>query len=279
MKGNGKMKKSNVLKLTESAIMLAFAVVLSVMKLMDLPYGGSITLCSMLPVIVIAYRHGFAWGLCASSAFALLQLFLGASVLSYATSFLAAVLIILLDYLLAYGFLCIAGVFTKSKMNQTAALALSVVVSLVLRYACHVISGYVVWRDISIPADQAWIYSFGYNASYMLPELIITLIGAVYVSKVLNFRSETITRAAGEKDRMSVSASVFSIIGKTVLAAGAVWSTLVLIPHMQDESGVISITNVPAEAWKFAGIIFVAAIVIAFALLFAAKTLSKPKKA
>ena len=48
---------------------------------------------------------------------------------------------------------------------------------------------------------------------------------------------------------------------------------------MQDESGVISITNVPAEAWKFAGIIFGAAIIIAVVLLFAAKALSKPKKA
>ena len=56
-------KNKLALRLTESAIMIAAATILSMFKLVELPYGGSITLASMLPIVIIAYRYGTAWGI------------------------------------------------------------------------------------------------------------------------------------------------------------------------------------------------------------------------
>ena len=55
-------------KLIEGSMMIALATVLSIFKLVEMPYGGSVTLASMLPVIIFAYRHGILWGLGAGFA-------------------------------------------------------------------------------------------------------------------------------------------------------------------------------------------------------------------
>ena len=77
------MQTRKSIRLTESAIMLAFATVLSLVKIVDLPYGGSITACSMLPILLIAYRYGTAWGLFTAAAFSLLQIVTGMSSFTY----------------------------------------------------------------------------------------------------------------------------------------------------------------------------------------------------
>ena len=64
---------SNARKITEAAIMIALATVLSLIKLLDLPYGGSVTIASMLPVIIIAYRHGLRFGLLTGFVFGIIQ--------------------------------------------------------------------------------------------------------------------------------------------------------------------------------------------------------------
>ena len=60
-------------RLTESALMIALSTILSFIVLFRLPFGGSITPCCMLPVILIAYRYGTKWGLCTCFAFSLIQ--------------------------------------------------------------------------------------------------------------------------------------------------------------------------------------------------------------
>lgn len=241
--------------------MLAFATVLSIIKLVDLPYGGSVTVCSMLPIILIAYRYGALWGACTSVTYSLIQLMLGAGNLSYATSPMAVVCIILFDYVLAFGVLFIAGFFTKSRINQSVSLTVSVITSGTLRYLFHVIVGYVVWRDISIPETEAWIYSFGYNASYMLPEIIVTAIGALYISRVLDFRSRNISKISAPTETKKTSASVLSILSKTVPALGAFTAVCLLAPHIQSESGVISLGNIPSSALINAGVVLAATII------------------
>jgi len=168
-------------KLTESAVMLALTLILSYIKLLDLPYGGSITLCSMLPTILIAYRHGLLWGFAIGIANGLLQLLMGMSNLSYATSAAAAVAIILLDYIIAFAVTGFGGIFKKIFKNQSLSLILGTAFVCILRYICHVISGCTVWAGLSIPDTEALIYSLAYNATYMLPELIIAVAGAAYL--------------------------------------------------------------------------------------------------
>ena len=87
---------SSTQKLAESGLMLALATLLSLFKLADLPYGGSITAASMLPVLIIALRHGAVWGVFTGFAHGLLQLILGSSVLSWVTGWQAVVAVIVL---------------------------------------------------------------------------------------------------------------------------------------------------------------------------------------
>ena len=49
--------------LTECSVMIALTTVLSIIKLFEMPYGGSVTMASMLPIIIVSYRCGIGWGL------------------------------------------------------------------------------------------------------------------------------------------------------------------------------------------------------------------------
>jgi len=182
-------KKKRGLMIAESAIMLALGTALSLIAFAPWPAGGSITVFSMLPVLIIAYRYGMKWGFLVGGIYGLIQMILGMSALSYATNALAAVCIILFDYIVAFGVLGFGGLFRKVKL-QPVGFTLGIIVACVLRFLCHFLTGITVWADY---ADGIWpvvIYSLTYNGSYMLPELVITAaVGAVLMS-FLDFRSE-----------------------------------------------------------------------------------------
>lgn len=182
-----------ILRLTESALMLALSVILSLIKLTDLPFGGSVTLFSMLPVVIIAYRYGTSWGLLTGFVSGLLQMLLGMSNLKYGTTPLAVVAIILLDYIIAFGAQGLGGLFRKLP-HQGIGLAIGGGLACVIRYLCHVLSGVTVWKDFAPEGMNLYAYSFGYNATYMVPETLITMLGALLISLVLDFRSKNITR-------------------------------------------------------------------------------------
>ena len=182
-------KKKRILQICESAIMLALATALSIVTFFRLPAGGSVTPFSMLPVLIIAYRYGMKWGFLVGGVYGLIQMILGISALSYATNALAAICIILFDYVVAFGVLGFGGLFRKLN-NQAVGFSLGVTVACVLRFLCHFLTGITVWADY---AEGVWgviIYSLTYNGSYMLPELVITTsVGALLMS-FLDFRSD-----------------------------------------------------------------------------------------
>lgn len=182
-------KKKRILMIAESAIMLALGTALSLIAFAPWPAGGSITVFSMLPVLIIAYRYGVKWGLGVGAVYGLIQMVLGVSALSYATNAWAAVCIILFDYVVAFGVLGFGGLFRNIR-NQAVGFTLGVVVACALRFLCHFLTGITVWADY---AEGVWgviIYSLTYNGSYMLPELVITAaVGSVLMS-FLDFRSE-----------------------------------------------------------------------------------------
>ena len=80
------MKISRTRALVECAVLLAIATVLSLVKLVDLPYGGSVTVASMLPVVIISYRHGLGYGLLSGAVFGVIQQLLGLNTLSWVTT-------------------------------------------------------------------------------------------------------------------------------------------------------------------------------------------------
>ena len=108
--------------MTECSIMIALSTVLSIIKIIDMPYGGSVTVASMLPIIIAVYRHGWAWGLGAALVNSAIQLLLGLGTLSYFTTWQSIVAIILLDYIVAFGVFALASVFKKIEKRQSYAL-------------------------------------------------------------------------------------------------------------------------------------------------------------
>jgi len=178
----------NLRRLTESAILLAIATVLSLIQFTG-PWvlGGSITVCSMLPIVMIAHRYGTKWGLVSSLTFSLLQLVLGLKNVQYAPDALTAVGIILLDYVLAFGVLGFSAVFNGVIRDRRWAIVTGIVVTFFGRFLCHFVSGVIIWEALW-PNALGWapaVWSFAYNGSYMLPETIITAVAAFLLYKPL----------------------------------------------------------------------------------------------
>ena len=248
------MKQTKMLRLVESGLMLAVATALSMVKVLDLPYGGSITAFSALPILLVAYRHGTGWGLVTALAHALIQLMLGASTLSYATSAAAAVAIVVLDYLLAFTVLGLGGIFRRRCENQGTALVLGAVVTGALRYLLHVIAGCTVWAGLSIPTEAALVYSLAYNATYMIPETAVTALGAWYLSRAVDLREQTPTRA--KSAAVKPAAFWVGLAGSAAVLAAAVWDVVEIFRPLQDgETGDFVIRNLSLVNWPLVVIV------------------------
>ncbi len=255
-------------RLVESAIMVAIGTVLSVLRILHLPYGGSVTIACMLPVIIISFRHGIRWGLVTGFAFGVLQQLLGLHNLSYVTTWQSIVAVIVLDYLVAYMVLGLGGTFRKLS-SQPRALFLGALLVCVLRYLCHVISGATVWAGLSIPTAAALIYSISYNATYMIPETIVTCALAHYVGNILDFREENIGKMVRrEKDRYPFAKWIAGLL----LAATLTFDVRNIFAHLQNaETGDFDITGLSAVNWPLLAVVTVVCAGIAICLLFVAK--------
>ena len=174
------MKKISVRMMVESSIMIALATVLSMIKI-DLPFGGGITLVSMLPLVVISYRWGWKWGVVTSFLYGCIQLLLGLDNVSYAENAITAIGIVLFDYLVAYAVIGFSSYFG----NTRAKMCLGIIVSFTMRFICHLITGALIWGQwmpesyMGLKMTNPWFYSFLYNGWYMLCETVLTLIVAM----------------------------------------------------------------------------------------------------
>ena len=205
------------LRLVTSGVLIALGTVLSMIKVFDLPYGGSITLFSMVPVMVLGYMYGVRWGLLCGTVFGVLQAVLGATT-SQAFAGLTGfniVLMAFLDYIAAFAVLGLAGMFKRVIKRPTLSFALGAVVTGLLRYLCHFLSGFILWGsyaewffgDVMANSTGAYIwdnftgdmlamlYSLIYNGSYMLPETIISLVAAVVLMSIKPVRRQILSGA------------------------------------------------------------------------------------
>lgn len=198
------MEKSKTsVTLVECAILIAMAFVLGFIKIIDMPYGGSVTAASMVPIIIAGYRHGLKWGLITGFAFSLLQLLTGLESVSYATSSTAAVAIIMLDYIVAFTVLGLLGIFKRNR-HQTGVLISGAFVVCFLRFICHVITGCTVWAGVSIPTADGAVYSIVYNAAYMIPETVVTLYVIALLSNAVDLRLDRPVTKKKSKKVMAV---------------------------------------------------------------------------
>ena len=195
------MKNKKVQLLAEGAIMVALATVLSFIRIVKFPWGGSITLFSMLPIVFFAIRHGVKNGLFVSSVYAVIQLGQGIlfdGLLGWGLTPIALVSCILLDYIVAFGILCIAGIFGNKSFGAVIG---GVFLAVSIRFLTHFLSGVLIfgsfgelWGGVFI--ENSWLYSLLYNGAYMLPEAFLTAVGAVLI-----FRTKAMRRVLFSEDR------------------------------------------------------------------------------
>ncbi len=176
-------KNTSTKAMVECALLIAVGIVLAQIKIFTMPYGGSVTLVSSLPFIMISYRHGLKWGLTAGFANGLLQIITGWYA-PPAGTIGAIVLCVLLDYLLAFACLGTACIFAKPFRNKKIGVGTGVTVVIFMRFICSFLSGAMLWGSYQsyyrwADGMSVWMYSLLYNGSYMLPEVIITAVVAV----------------------------------------------------------------------------------------------------
>lgn len=169
--------KQKTVKLTLSAIFVALSAGLSMVTFFHMPLGGTVTLLSMLPVIMVALMLGYKWGLGAAFAYSLTQLALGiavSGVLAWGLTYKALIGTIFLDYIIPFTALGLAGFACKKSVGAKIFATASVIV---IRFLCHLLSGAIIF-DIWCEWENVWFYSLCYNGAYMLPELVFTVVGA-----------------------------------------------------------------------------------------------------
>lgn len=178
----------NLKRLTESAILIAIGTALSLFTFQG-PWvlGGGITICSMLPLVLLAHRYGTRWGIFSALTFSLIQLLLGLNNVQYAPDALAAVGIIVLDYVIAFTAIGFSACFNKVIPNRAWSIVAGICVTFLVRLACHFFSGILIW-EVLWPNALGWaapVWSISYNGSFMLPEIILTSVVAFLSFKPL----------------------------------------------------------------------------------------------
>ena len=208
--------KTKTKRITESAMLLSMAIVLELVSKLfipEQPFGGQLTIVSMLPVVLISYRHGVKWGLLAGAAYAMMEMLLGAKTVAAAfqpgyfsdgVMLTNALVMCALDYFVAFTVLGLGGIFRDRIANKAVALSCGSLVALGTRSVAHIFSGdllFAGWAEWFFTQDgfPAWgqqlvdsldgstlglLYSVVYNGMYMLPEMLCTATVAVLIAKI-----------------------------------------------------------------------------------------------
>ena len=171
-------------RLVFSAIMIAVGTVLSLLKI-DFVMGGGLTICAMLPLVIVSFRYGTKWGVFTAFVFSVLQCLLGLDNVQYATSVGMAIAIILLDYIGAYTVIGFSGIIRKKAKSFNIAVISGIAFTFFARFLCHFATGWAIW-DALWPNEfgmMAPVYSLCYNGSYMLAEAVISSVAAIILFK------------------------------------------------------------------------------------------------
>jgi thiamine transporter len=158
--------------LAEAALAVALAFVLGLIKVFQMPFGGSISL-EMVPLILLALRQGPWVGIVAGAAYGLLDLAI--------EPFIVHPVQLIFDYPLAFGVLGLAGFFQPTVRGAI----LGTVVAVLARFLCHFVSGVVFFASYAPEGWNPYLYSAAYNAAYLVPSLVIALVAVVMLLRAL----------------------------------------------------------------------------------------------
>lgn len=160
-------KKMSTKQLVFCAMAMALAFVTSYVKVFSLPWGGSVTLCSMLFIVLVANWYGVKTGVLVGLAYGILQFIQEPFVLSFFQ--------VCCDYILAFAALGLAGLFAK----KSHGLIKGYLVAVLARGAFHALGGYLYWMDYmpdNFPKSLTALYPIIYNYSYILLEGVLTIV-------------------------------------------------------------------------------------------------------
>lgn len=149
------------------AAALALAFITSYIKLFEMPWGGSVTLCSMLFIVLIGNWYGVGTGVLCGLAYGILQFLQEPYVLSFFQ--------VCCDYVFAFAALGVAGFFAKKNHG----LLKGYIAAVIARGAFHALGGYLYWMDYmpdNFPKSLSAIYPIAYNYSFLLVEAVITIV-------------------------------------------------------------------------------------------------------
>lgn len=172
-------RKISTKQIVFCGIAMALSFITSFMKIFEMPWGGSVTLCSMLFIVLIANWYGVKTGILVGLAYSILQFIQEPFVLSFFQ--------VCCDYFLAFAALGVAGFFAKSSNG----LVKGYIAAVLARGAFHALGGYLYWMSYmpeNFPQSLKSIYPIVYNYSYLLVEGLITVIIILIpaVAKALN---------------------------------------------------------------------------------------------
>ena len=175
-----KRSNTNVTRLAECAVMLALSFALSYAKFFEMPMGGSVTIASMLPIMLIGIKYGTLTGVSVGFVYSLTQLLQAlssANVFPYCQSVGALAICIALDYLVPFTLIGLAGVFKELRVTKNAEVNAYVgIVSVVaLRFVCHFITGVVIWGQWAPDGMGKYLYSLLYNGGFLLADFAICI--------------------------------------------------------------------------------------------------------
>ena len=191
------MKKQKLYWLVESALMIALGIVLELVSKMiipEMPFGGQVTIVSMLPVILVSWKYGIAKGLVTGFVYSLIEMMLGAKTISAAflpveedgLGIWGAILMLVLDYIVAYTVLGLASMYKKAIKKNWISLALGAFTVLVLRYASHIASGYILygaWAEWFF--TQEGFYAWGQTILNKFSGNMLSLVSVSYTHLTL----------------------------------------------------------------------------------------------
>ena len=129
----------------------------------------------------------FKWGIIQAVVYGLIQLMLGWYA-PPAQNFISFVAVILLDYLIAFGGLGLAGPISRKLGNGTLAAALGAFTVLFIRFLCHFTSGILIWHSLAPEGQPVWLYSLLYNGGYMLGETAVTMIAVLILKPKIKLK-------------------------------------------------------------------------------------------
>lgn len=188
-----KRKLTNLTTLTECAVMLALAFALSCAKIFEMPMGGSVTIASMLPIMLISVKYGIGTGLATGLMYSLTQLmqaFASANVFPYCETGATLAMCIIFDYIVPFTVLGLAGIFRKIKITRNVEINvyIGIISVVILRFLCHFITGVAIWGQWAPDGMGKYLYSFLYNGSFLSVDFLICIICAILIFRKAELR-------------------------------------------------------------------------------------------